>query len=51
MVGLSVGVGWVGAVVGHTLAIAYDSSIAGAMGLVCAACFVVVYRRPRNTAS
>ncbi len=41
MVGLSVGVGWVGAVVGHTLAIAYDSSIAGAMGLVCAACFVV----------
>lgn len=41
MVGLTVAVGWVGAVAGHRIAVAFDSSIAGAMGLVCAACFVV----------
>ena len=41
MVALAVGVGWVGAVAGHALAVTYDSSIAGAMGLVCSACFVV----------
>lgn len=41
MVGLTVAVGWVGAVAGHRIAVASDSSIAGAMGLVCAACFVV----------
>jgi len=37
----SVGVGWIGAVGGHRLALATDSSIAGAMGLVCTACFVL----------
>lgn len=41
MVALSVGVGWVGAIAGHTLAVRFDSSIAGAMGLVCAVCFVL----------
>lgn len=40
MVALSVGIGWVGAIAGHTIAIRLDSSIAGAMGLVCATCFV-----------
>lgn len=40
MVGLAVGIGWVGAVAGQRIALALDSSIAGAMGLVCAACFV-----------
>jgi manganese/zinc/iron transport system permease protein len=41
MVALAVGVGWVGAVAGHAIALAVDSSIAGAMGLVCAGCFVL----------
>lgn len=41
MVCWAVGIGWVGAVLGHTIALAVDSSIAGAMGLVCSACFVV----------
>jgi manganese/zinc/iron transport system permease protein len=41
MVALAVAVGWVGAVAGHTVALAVDSNIAGAMGLVCAACFVL----------
>jgi manganese/zinc/iron transport system permease protein len=41
MVGLAVGVGWVGAVAGHAIALAIDSNIAGAMGLVCAGCFVL----------
>ena len=41
MVGLAIGVGWVGAVAGHTIALAVDSNIAGAMGLVCSACFVL----------
>ncbi|MGQ0572594.1 MAG: metal ABC transporter permease [Pseudonocardia sp.] len=41
MVALAVGIGWVGAVGGHRIALALDSSIAGAMGLVCAACFLV----------
>lgn len=41
MVALAVGVGWVGAVAGYDLAVRFDSSIAGAMGLVCAACFVL----------
>ncbi|OLT10732.1 zinc ABC transporter permease [Pseudonocardia sp. CNS-139] len=41
MVGLAVGVGWVGAAGGYALALPLDSSIAGAMGLVCTACFVV----------
>ncbi len=41
MVALSVAVGWVGAIAGHTIAIRLDSSIAGAMGLVCTACFVL----------
>jgi manganese/zinc/iron transport system permease protein len=41
MVALAVAVGWVGAVAGYALAVRYDSSIAGAMGLVCTACFVL----------
>ncbi|MEU7812617.1 metal ABC transporter permease [Pseudonocardia sp. NPDC049154] len=41
MVAVAVAVGWVGAVAGHVLALTFDSSIAGAMGLVCTACFVV----------
>jgi manganese/zinc/iron transport system permease protein len=40
MVAVSVLVGWIGAAGGQRLAFATDSSIAGAMGLVCAACFV-----------
>jgi manganese/zinc/iron transport system permease protein len=41
MVGLAVGIGWVGAVAGYAVALPLDSSIAGAMGLVCTACFVL----------
>jgi manganese/zinc/iron transport system permease protein len=41
MVVLTIGIGWMGAVVGYAIALPLDSSIAGAMGLVCAACFVV----------
>jgi manganese/zinc/iron transport system permease protein len=41
MVGLAIGVGWIGAVAGYAIALELDSSIAGAMGLVCSACFVV----------
>lgn len=41
MVAISVGIGWVGAIGGRELAYAHDASIAGAMGLVCTACFVV----------
>ncbi|GAA2878726.1 hypothetical protein GCM10010472_40650 [Pseudonocardia halophobica] len=41
MVAVAVAVGWVGAVAGHVLALTFDSSIAGAMGLVCTGCFVV----------
>jgi manganese/zinc/iron transport system permease protein len=41
MVALTIAVGWVGAVAGHAVALAVDSSIAGAMGLVCAGCFVL----------
>jgi manganese/zinc/iron transport system permease protein len=41
MVALAVGVGWVGAAAGYAIALPLDSSIAGAMGLVCAACFTL----------
>jgi manganese/zinc/iron transport system permease protein len=41
MVAVAVGVGWVGAVAGHRIALALDSSIAGAMGLVCSGCFLL----------
>jgi manganese/zinc/iron transport system permease protein len=41
MVLLAVGIGWVGAVTGFYGALAADASIAGAMGLVEAACFVL----------
>jgi manganese/zinc/iron transport system permease protein len=41
MVALAVGVGWVGAAAGYAIALPLDSSIAGAMGLVCAACFAL----------
>jgi manganese/zinc/iron transport system permease protein len=41
MVGIAVAVGWVGAVAGYAIALPMDSSIAGAMGLVCAACFTL----------
>lgn len=41
MVVVTVGVGWVSALGGHTAATAVDASIAGAMGLVAAGCFAV----------
>jgi manganese/zinc/iron transport system permease protein len=41
MVVVAVAVGWVGAVLGHVTALTFDTSIAGAMGLVCTACFVL----------
>ena len=41
MVALAVGIGWIGAAAGYAVALPLDSSIAGAMGLVCAACFVL----------
>ena len=41
MVAISVGVGWIAAAAGHRIALTVDSSIAGAMGLVCTACFVL----------
>ncbi len=43
MVGLAVAVGWVGAAAGYAIALRLDSSIAGAMGLVCTACFVLAF--------
>ncbi|GAA1245866.1 metal ABC transporter permease [Pseudonocardia aurantiaca] len=41
MVGITVAVGWIGAAAGYAIAIPMDSSIAGAMGLVCALCFAL----------
>lgn len=41
MVATAVGIGWVAAVVGYRVALAADSSIAGSMGLVCAALFLL----------
>ena len=41
MVAMAVAIGWVCAVGGHAAAIAVDASIAGAMGLVAAACFAL----------
>lgn len=41
MLVLAVGIGWIGAVAGYWGAVAADSSIAGAMGLVCAGCFAL----------
>ncbi|GEL18020.1 metal ABC transporter permease [Pseudonocardia asaccharolytica] len=41
MVGLTVAVGWFGAIAGHRVALMLDSSIAGAVGLVCVACFAL----------
>lgn len=41
MVALAVGIGWVGAAAGYAIALPLDSSIAGAMGLVCATCFAL----------
>ena len=40
-VAVTVGIGWVCAVVGYEAAMTADASIAGAMGLVAAACFVL----------
>ena len=40
MVAIAVAVGWIGAVLGYQGAVAVDASIAGAMGLVCALCFL-----------
>ncbi|MFC5995628.1 metal ABC transporter permease [Pseudonocardia hispaniensis] len=39
MVGLTVAVGWFGAIAGHRVALALNSSIGGAVGLTCVACF------------
>jgi manganese/zinc/iron transport system permease protein len=41
MVVIAVGVGWIGAAAGYAIALPMDSSIAGAMGLVCAGCFAL----------
>lgn len=41
MVAITVGIGWIGAVAGYWGAVGADSSIAGAMGLVCAICFAL----------
>lgn len=41
MVGIAVALGWVSAVAGYRGAVAFDASIAGAMGLVAAACFTL----------
>lgn len=41
MVAITVAVGWIGAAAGYAIAIPMDSSIAGAMGLVCALCFAL----------
>lgn len=41
MVAITVGIGWVGAFAGYWGAVGADSSIAGAMGLVCALCFAL----------
>jgi manganese/zinc/iron transport system permease protein len=41
MVGIAVAVGWVGAAAGYAIALPLDSSIAGAMGLVCTGCFAL----------
>ena len=41
MVVLSVGVGWVAAVAGHSVASSLDASIAGAMGLAASVCFLL----------
>jgi manganese/zinc/iron transport system permease protein len=41
MVAITVGIGWLSAVAGYAGALRLDASIAGAMGLVAAACFAV----------
>lgn len=40
MTATSVAIGWLAAYIGHETAIAYDTSIAGAMGVVATVCFV-----------
>jgi manganese/zinc/iron transport system permease protein len=48
MVAVTVAIGWISAIGGHTTALALDASIAGAMGLVAAACFAVaLFASPR----
>ena len=48
MVVLSVAIGWLAAVVGHQAAIAFDTSIAGAMGVVATVCFAgALFGSPR----
>jgi len=41
MIAITVAIGWIAAVAGHSTALALDASIAGAMGLTTAACFVL----------
>lgn len=41
MLMITVAIGWIGAVAGYWGAVGADSSIAGAMGLVCATCFAL----------
>lgn len=43
MVAVTVGVGWVCAIIGYTGALRLDASIAGAMGLVAGGCFAVAF--------
>lgn len=41
MVAVTLAIGWLAAIAGHTAALAADASIAGSMGLVAALCFAL----------
>lgn len=41
MIGVTLAIGWLSAIAGHTAALEVDASIAGAMGLVAACCFAL----------
>jgi manganese/zinc/iron transport system permease protein len=41
MVAATLAIGWFSAIAGHTAALEVDASIAGAMGLVASACFLL----------
>jgi manganese/zinc/iron transport system permease protein len=48
MIALSVAIGWLAAIGGHEAAVAFDSSIAGAMGVVATLCFAIaLFASPR----
>lgn len=49
MVGVTLAIGWLSAIAGHTAALRVDASIAGSMGLVAAACFALaLFLSPRH---